>query len=64
MTKTAAADSRIATLAKRAKLSSMNMPWKAMLVVPSPDMATQAASSTITTAVTQTSTPAALSFDV
>ena len=49
MARTAAADSRIVTLAKRAKASSMNMPKKACESARTPQpMATAAASRAIT----------------
>ncbi len=63
ITRTAAADSRIVTLAKRANPSSMNMPLKATCV-PSPVMPIHRAKPAISAAVTQTSSGAAPSFEV
>ena len=63
ITRTDAADSRIATLAKRAKLSSMNMPLKAT-VVAVPRVPIQTARPSIRIPVAQTMAGAVLSLPV
>ena len=63
-TSTAPAESRIVTLAKRAKPSSLNMPSKAVRVPPPDEAPIHSAMTAKSAAVSQTSIPAILSLPV